>query len=210
MVSQPNRENGAARRRREKETKWTKGWQDERKFLSLFFNPGLAFMDCIWLQSAIIRLLVLHANQERIQEFVEANGVRGDTLPRWYIEALHEYLRTTDMGPAIKKFSEAFRDFISEQTVYDLDAIAFTRNAIGHSYMAAGQYIDRRTRSAAILRYSPRNVGELGDDVEDVLQEWVIEADERWMSIHQARMDRMFAVCEAVAQSLDIPGGMVH
>ena len=210
MVSQPNLENRPARRRRERETKWTKGWQGDRKFMSLFFNPGLAFMDCVWLQSAMIRLLVLHANQERIQEFVEANGVRGSTLPRWYIEALHEYLRSTDMGPAIKKFREAFRDFLPEQTVHDLEAIAFTRNAIGHSYIAAGQHINRRTRSAAILRYAPRNVGEFEDDVGDVLQEWVIEAGERWMSIHQARMDRLFAVCEAVARSLNVPDGMVY
>ena len=51
------------------------GWQDDRKFLSLFYNPGAAFMDCIWLQSAIIRLIVLHENQEQIPEFVKANGV---------------------------------------------------------------------------------------------------------------------------------------
>ena len=209
MARQPNRENRAARRRRERETKWTKGWQDDRKFLSLFFNPGVAFMDCIWLQSAIIRLLVLHENQERIQEFVKANGVRGGLLPDWYVEALHEYLRTTDMNPAIKKFREAFGDHLSAQTAYDLEAIAFTRNAIGHSYIAAGQHIDPSIRSAAILRYAPRNVSGLGEGAEDVLQEWAIEADERWMAVHNARTSRLFAVCEAIAESLGVPGGMI-
>ena len=131
MAGQPTRESRTARRRRAKETNWTRGWQDERKFLSLFYNPGVAFMDCIWLQSAIIRLLVLHENQERIQEFVKANGVRGGLLPNWYVEALHEYLRTTDMSPAIKKFREAFSNYLSDQTVYDLDAISFTRNSVG-------------------------------------------------------------------------------
>ena len=210
MVEQPNRENRAARRRRERGTKWTKGWQDERKLLSLFFNPGVAFMDCIWLQSAIIRLLVLKQNQERIQEFVKANGVRGSLLPNWYVEALHEYLRTTDMRPAIKIFREAFGDHLSGQTVHDLDAIAFTRNAIGHSYIAAGQHIDPATQSAAILRYAPRNVCDLGEHAEDVLQEWAIEADEQWMAVHDARMDRLFRVCEAIAGRLGVPDGMVY
>lgn len=210
MDEQPNRENRAARRRRERETKWTKGWQDERKLLSLFFNPGVAFMDCVWLQSAIIRLLVLNEHQERIQEFVKANGVRGGLLPGWYVEALHEYLRTTDMRPAIKRFREAFGDHLSDQTVCDLEAIAFTRNAIGHSYIAAGQHIDPATQSAAILRYAPRNISGLGEHAEDVLQEWGIEADEQWMVVHQARMDRLFGVCEAIAGRLGVPDGMVY
>ena len=161
MAGQPHRENRAARRRRERETKWTKSWQDERKFFSLFLAPGVAFMDCVWLQSVIIRILVLHENRERIQEFVQANGARGGMLPNWYVEALHEYLRTTDMSPAVKKFREAFGEYLSDQTVYDLDAIAFTRNAIGHSYIAAGQHIDQGTRSAATLRYAPRNINDL-------------------------------------------------
>ena len=146
MVRQPNRENRAARRRRERESKRTQGWQDERKFMSLFLNPGVAFMDCIWLQSAIIRLLVLHENQERIQEFVEANGVRGGRLPDWYVDALHGYLRTTDMRPAIRRFREAFGDWLSDQTVRDLDDIVRTRNAIGHSYIDAGQHINPVSR----------------------------------------------------------------
>ena len=178
--------------------------------MSLFFNPGVAFMDCIWLQSAIIRLLVLHENQERIQEFVDANGVRGGILPRWYVESLHEYLRTTDMRPAIKKFREAFDDHLSDQTVYGLEAIAFTRNEIGHSYIAAGQHLDPGTQSAAILRYAPRNVGEFKDDSEDVLQEWAIEADEQWMAGHHARMERLFTVCEAIAERLGVPDRMVY
>ena len=210
MAVQPHRENRSARRRKERETKWTKGWQDDRKFLSLFYNPGAVFMDCIWLQSAIIRLLVLHENQEQIPEFVKANGVRGGLLPDWYVEALHEYLRTTDMRPAIKKFREAFSDYLSDQTVYDLDAIAFTRNAIGHSYIAAGQHIDRGTRSAATLRYAPRNVSDFDEDTEDVLKEWAIEADEQWMSVHHARMGRLFLVCEAIAERLGVPAGMVY
>ena len=198
---------------RERETKWTKGWQDERKFQSLFFNPGIAFMDCIWMQSAIIRLLVLHENQEnkeRTQEFVEANSVRGRILPDWYVEVLHKYLRRTDMRPAIKKFREAFGDRLSDQTIHDLEAIAFTRNAIGHSYIIAGQHIDPATQSAAILRHAPRNISSFGEDTEDILQEWTIEADERWMATHKARMDRLFAVCEAIAESLGVPGGMVY
>ena len=190
--------------------RWTKDWQDERKFLSLFYNPGVAFMDCIWLQSAIIRLLVLHENQERSQEFVEANSVRGRLLPDWYVEALHEYLRRTDMGPAIKKFQEAFGDCLTDQILYDLEAVAFTRNAIGHSYIAAGQHIDRGTQTVATLRYAPRNVGGFEEDTEDILQEWAIEADERWMSIHNARMARLFAVCEAIAVRLNVPIRMVY
>ena len=196
MVRQPNRKNRAARRRRERESKRTKGWQDERKFFSLFLNPGLAFMDCIWLQSAIIRLLVLHENQERIQEFVKANGVRGGLLPEWYVEALHRYLRTTDMRPAIKRFREAFGDCLSDQTVQDLDDIARTRNAIGHSYIAAGQHIDPETQSAAILRYAPSNFREFKKDAEDTLVEIAIEADEQWMSVHHARVTRLFLMCE--------------
>ena len=210
MARQPDRDNRAARRRRERETKWTKGWQDDRKFLSLFFNPGVAFMDCIWLQSAIIRLLVLHENQERIQEFVKANGVRGGLLPGWYVEALHDYLRTTDMRPAIKKFRGAFGDRLSSQTVQDLDNIARTRNAIGHSYIEAGQHVDRGTQTVATLRYAPRNVREFDEDTEDVLREIAIEADERWMAVHQARMDRLFGVCEAIAGRLGVPDGMVY
>ena len=210
MARQPNRENRAARRRRERETKWSKGWQDDRKFLSLFFNPGVAFMDCIWLQSAIIRLLVLHENQERIQEFVKANGVRGGLLPDWYVEALHDYLRTTDMRPAIKRFREAFGGHLSSQTVQDLDNVARTRNAIGHSYIEAGQHVDRGTQAAAILRYAPRNVREFDEDTEDVLREIAIEADERWMAVHQARMVRLFKVCEAIARRLGVPDGMVY
>ena len=210
MARQPNRENRAARRRRERESKRTKGWQDERKFFSLFLNPGVAFMDCIWLQSAIIRLLVLHENPERIQEFVEANGVRGGLLPDWYVEALHRYLRTTDMRPAINRFREAFGDCLSEQTVQDLDDIARTRNAIGHSYIAAGQHINPATQSTAILRYAPRNIREFKKDAEDTLVEIAIEADEQWMSVHHARMTRLFQVCEATAERLGVPNGMIY
>ena len=210
MARQPNRENRASRRRRERETKWTKGWQDDRKFLSLFLNPGLAFMDCIWVQSAIIRLLVLHENQDRIPEFVKANGVRGGFLPDWYVESLHEYLRTTDMRPAIKKFREAFADRLSDQTVRDLDDIARTRNAIGHSYIAAGQHIDMGSQSAAILRYAPRNVREFGEETDDALVEIAIKADEQWMSVHADMTSRLFAVCETIAESLGVPDGMIY
>ena len=210
MARQPNRENRAARRRRERETKWTKDWQDERKMLSLFFNPGIAFMDCIWIQSAIIRLLVLYENRERIQEFVKENGVRDGLLPDWYIEALHTYLRDTDLRPAIKKFREAFGDCLSDQTVRDLDDIARTRNAIGHSYIVAGQHIDPATRSAGILRYAPRNIKEFKESAGDVPIEIGIEADERWMSIHQARVGRLFVVCEAIAARLGVPDGMIY
>ena len=210
MTGEPHQENRSARRRRERETRWTKGWQDDRKFVSLFYNPGVAFMDCIWLQSAIIRLLVLFENREQIQEFVGTNGVRGGLLPEWYVEALHEYLRTTDMRPAIKKFREVFGNDLSDQTVYDLDAIAFTRNAIGHSYITAGQHIDRGTRSAATLRHAPRNVNDFDEDPADVLKEWAIEADEQWMSVHHARVDRLFLVCEAIAKGLGVPGGMIY
>ena len=167
-------------------------------------------MDCIWLQSAIIRLLVLHENQDRIPEFVQANGVRGGFLPDWYVEALHEYLRTTDMRPAIKKFREAFADRLSDQTVRDLDDIARTRNAIGHSYIAAGQHIDRGNQSAAILRYAPRNVREFGEATDDALVEMAIEADEQWMSVHAGMMRRLFAVCEKIAESLGVPEGMIY
>ena len=50
----------------------------------------------------------------------------------------------------------------------------------------------------------------LSDDTEGVLQEWEIEADEQWMAVHQARMDRLFAVCEAIAGRLGVPDGMVY
>ena len=178
--------------------------------LSLFFNPGIAFMDCIWLHSAIIRLLVLHEYQERIQDFVEANSIRRSILPDWYVEALHGHLRTTDMRPGIKKFREAFGGLLSDQTNHDLEAIAFTRNAIGHSYIAAGQHIYPETQSAAILRYAPRNFSGLGEDSDVLLQEWEIEADEQWMESHEARMNRLFAVFEEIARNLGVPEGMVY
>ena len=40
-------------------------------------------------------------------------------------------------------------------------------------------------------------------------KEWTIEADEEWMEVHHARMGRLFAVCEAIAESLGVPGGMI-
>ena len=131
-------------------------------------------------------------------------------MPNWYVEALHKHLRTTDMRPAVKKFREAFGEYLSDQAIYDLDAIAFTRNAIGHSYIAAGQHIDRGTRSAATLRYAPRNISDFDEDTEEVLREWAIEADEKWMSVHQARMNRLFQMCEAVAEHLSVPSEMVY
>ena len=114
------------------------------------------------------------------------------------------------MRPAIKKFQVAFSDCLSDQTVRDLDDIARTRNAIGHSYIAAGQHINRETQSAAVLRYAPRNIKEFKEDTEDPLMEIAIEADERWMSVHQARMRRLFHVCEAIAARLSVPTGMIY
>ena len=210
MAGRQERDSGAAGRQGEGDDKWTKDWQDERKLRTLFFNPGVAFMDCIWAQSAIIRLLVLHENQERIQEFVRSNSNRGSMLPNWYVETLHEHLRTTDMRPAIKKFQQKFGDRLSDQTTQDLEAIAFTRNAIGHSYIAAGQHVDAATQSAAILRYAPRNFRDFDEHADSELQEWGIEADEQWMEYHQARIGRLFLVCEAIAESLGVPGGMVY
>ena len=210
MVEEHNLEGRTPWQRREQEAEWSKDWQDERKFFSLFWNPGIAFMDCVWPQSTIIRLLIFNENRERIQEFVESNGQRDGQLPEWFVTALHEHLRTTDMRPSIRKFRQTFRCFISEQTAYDLKAIAFTRNAIGHSYIATGQHLDRRTRFAAFLRYAPRHDGGFAEDTEDILKEWTITADENWMAAHSARVMRIFRVCENIAERLGIPGGMIY
>ena len=76
-----------------------------------------------------------------------------------------------------------------------------------------GTLYDRRlhpaTQSAAILRYAPRNIREFEEDAEDTLLEIAIEADERWMSVHQAKVARLFLVCEATAERLGVPHGMV-
>ena len=44
----------------------------------------------------------------------------------------------------------------------------------------------------------------------DILKEWVIEVDERWMSVHDARMVHLFQVCETIANRLGNPNGMVY
>ena len=190
---------------------WTKDWQDQTKYWTLFANPVVAFMDCIWVQSAIIRLLILHEKREHIQEFVEENRKRGGRLPDWYLSALHKRLRTTDMRPCVKQFREAFGDYLSDRTLRDLGNIARTRNAISHSYIAAGQHIERGTQSAAFLRYAPRNIDEyFNEDTDLTLRELAIEADQRWMSIHGAMVGRVFQVCESIAESLGVPGGMIY
>ena len=114
-------------------------------------------------------------------------------------------------GRAYTSFREAFADDLSEQTISDLDRIARTRNAIGHSYIAAGQHINRGTQSAAILRYAPRNISQFFDEeTVPVMQELAIEADERWMAVHSAMVGRVFQVCESIAERLGVPSGMIY
>ncbi|MCY4625436.1 MAG: hypothetical protein OXC99_10625 [Chloroflexi bacterium] len=210
MIERPNRETRSDRRRRERETGWSIEWQNDTKFLTLFVNPGVAFMDCVWLQSVIIRLLVLFQHRDRISEFVQANSARGNLLPEWYVVAVHDHLRTSDMRPLIKKFQEAFATYLSEETVHDLNFMANTRNALGHAYIQAGQHIDRGTQSGARLRYAPRNIKAFGEASEDDFVELEIVADMRWMEAHHTKVFRLFGVIENIATSLGVPSGMIY
>ena len=210
MDTNPKRLNRAERRRKARNTKWTKKWQDDRKYLTLFRNPGIAFMDCLWLQSAMVRLLVLNDNKERIPEYVEENSKRGGRLPEWFISARHKYLRKGDLGPVVQAFQTVFREYVSARLVQDLKAVVFTRNAIGHCYVAAGHHLDPEVNVEAPLMYFPRHSKDFDESVPPLLKGWVIEADERWMSSHQERMFRLFHTCELIADSIGLPDGMVY
>lgn len=210
MVERPNRRNRVYRRQKADNPGWTKEWQDEVKFTTLFLNPGIAFMDCQWLQSAMTKLLVLSDNPSGIKEYVDANGTRGGRLPAWFVESLASHLRKGDMRPIIKGFREKFGEYLSEQVLHDLRQIAFTRNAIGHCYISAGRHIDRDIRTSAPLIYYPRDTREFPQDRDPALKGWAIEADSEWMSTHDARLVRIFEICEVIAEDLGIPGHMVY
>ena len=173
--------------------KWTKEEQDRTKFLSLFYLPGLVFMECVRLQSTLAKFLVLGNNRDRIEEY---KAYQWDTKHlRWYWDDLLSYMRKSDFAPVVKEFCRVFDSSIPAQVKKDLEGLCVARNALAHCYMDTGQHVEVENGKVARLFYIPRKEEKYALE---------ITADEEWFVQFMQIILRVTECLEIIAEGLGI------